>query len=61
MRKTVQSILDEGIIEKWEVKAIQAEYCGQAVVDVTEKYTEQLARLQVTFSFQHLNYFNTIF
>ncbi|KAK9680535.1 protein of unknown function (DUF4455) [Popillia japonica] len=46
MRKTVQSILDEGIIEKWEVKAIQAEYCGQAVVDVTEKYTEQLARLQ---------------
>lgn len=52
MRKAIQTILDQGIIEKWEVKAVQAEFCGQAVVDVTEKYTEELARLQVTFSFQ---------
>ncbi|GJQ73170.1 hypothetical protein Trydic_g1795 [Trypoxylus dichotomus] len=46
MKKVVQTILDQGIIEKWEVKAVQAEFCGQAVVDITGKYTEELAALQ---------------
>lgn len=48
MRNAIQTILDLGIIEKWEVKTVQTEFCGQAVVDATGKYTEELARLQVT-------------
>lgn len=47
MRNLIQTILDVGIIENWEVKDLKSEFCGQAVLDITGKYTEELQYMQV--------------